>query len=97
MKSGLFRSTVGNIAFGVFSMRDSMSHGITEEIPGAQTIDPELDTRAGLQELIGEIEDFLSYTGPLQPHFAYGDLSHEQYNRANTWHIINHWDGLKKK
>ena len=96
MKSALFRSTVGTIAFGVFSMRDSMSHGITEEIPGAEAIDPELATRAGLQALIAEIQTFLSYSGPLQPHFAYGELSHEQYNRANTWHLINHWDGLKK-
>ena len=93
-KSALFRYTVGSLAFGVFSLRDSMSHGLTDEIPGAESIPEDYSTSDGLQELVREIEAFLVYTGPLKPHFAYGALSHEQYDRANTWHILNHLEGL---
>lgn len=93
-KSALFRYTIGSLAFGVFSMRNSMSHGLTDEIPGAQKIPEDHSTEEGLEELILEIQAFLVYTGPLQPHFAYGNLNHEQYDRANTWHILNHMEGM---
>lgn len=94
LKSGLFRYTIGSAAFGVFSLRDSMSHGLTEPIPGAPEIAEDYSVASGLEELIKEVESFLAYSGPLKPHFAYGNLDHEQYDRANTWHILNHWDGL---
>ena len=34
--------------------------------------------------------DFAAYQGELQPHFAYGALSHADYARAHVLHLYNH-------
>lgn len=95
MKSAFFRNTAGKLAFQIFSAKNAMNHGLTEPIPGAEPITDDVDTRTGLLSLIDEIETFLNYTQELKPHFAFGSLSHEQYSRVHTWHIMNHKQQLR--
>jgi hypothetical protein len=40
------------------------------------------------------VQRFQAYTGPLKPHFAYGDLSRSDYALAHVLHIANHQDEI---
>lgn len=93
-KSALFQSTAGAAAFKVFSWRGRMSHDLAEPIPGAPTLDTSTDTAAALARLQKAITDFQANTGPLRPHFAYGELSKPEYEQAHAMHIANHLSGF---
>jgi hypothetical protein len=41
--------------------------------------------------LLSALKDFEAHQGALKPHFAYGNLSREQYTRAHLMHLANHW------
>lgn len=93
-KSALFQSTLGAAAFTVFRLRGRMSHGLTEPIPGAPSLPQTLDWRQGAARLRAAVQRFQRHTGALQPHFAYGALSHADYALAHTLHIANHQDDI---
>lgn len=84
-----FKSTLGATAFKVFSTRARMAHDLTEAIPGAPPLAAH-DLAAAHQRLVTALHTFDAYTGELQPHFAYGPLSHEEYLKAHVMHINNH-------
>ena len=89
-KSAVFRATVGAAAFAVFDARGSMSHALDEPIPGAPALkDAEIGPAvARLRDALGR---FAAQKRGLQPHFAYGELTHAQYARAHLMHLANHW------
>lgn len=89
-RSALFQNTAGRIAFAVFSSRGRMSHRLDEAIPGAPLLASSTDTDAAIARVRTALADFAAYQGPLQPHFAYGALSHEQYAMAHAMHLHNH-------
>ncbi|MBP6900654.1 MAG: DUF1569 domain-containing protein [Burkholderiaceae bacterium] len=86
----LFQRTLGAAAFAVFSARGHMSHDLSAPIPGATALDAALPLDAGLQRLRQAIGAFRGWTGPLQPHFAYGTLDRAAYERAHAMHIAEH-------
>ncbi|MFK8030422.1 MAG: DUF1569 domain-containing protein [Gammaproteobacteria bacterium] len=91
MKSAAFQNTVGSLAFSVFQARGNMNHGLDEAIPG-EVVDPmATSSKEALQRLIEAIQTFENFEGDLKPHFAYGELSKEQYSLAHVMHINNHW------
>ena len=49
-----------------------------------------LDAQAALQRLRAAFERFAAYSGELQPHFAYGALTHAEYAEAHVMHLYNH-------
>ncbi len=88
-KSAVFKSIVGKSAFSAFSYKGVMTHSLIEPIPGA----PELastDSDHSLSRLIASLSNFDSFNGKLQPHFAYGKLTKEEYRLAHLMHIHNH-------
>lgn len=89
-KSALFQHTVGAAAYQVFAWRGRMSHDLAEPIPGAPAIDAGTDSSTALERLRVSIRAFGQWTGPLQPHFAYGVLAKQQYELAHAMHIANH-------
>ncbi|WP_395700997.1 DUF1569 domain-containing protein [Aquabacterium sp.] len=91
MKSGLFRSTVGAAAWGVFDARGAMRHSLDEPIPGAPALDAALTLEQGIAKLLSAMQRFEAHTGALQPHFAYGPLDKPAYTRAHLMHLANHW------
>lgn len=91
-KSWLFKNTVGSLAFAVFAGKGSMHHGLDEPIPGAPELAVEGDQQQALLRLRAALEAFVAYDGPLQPHFAYGDLSKAEYGHAHVMHLNNHLD-----
>lgn len=93
-KSALFQNTLGSAAFGVFRWRGQMTHGLTDPIPGAPALPQSVDWKPGVQRLRMAVQRFQSYTGPLQPHFAYGALSRTDFALAHSLHVANHQDEI---
>jgi hypothetical protein len=91
-KPAWFRSTVGPLAFSVFSARGRMSHGLAEPIPGAPAIAAGQALDGAADRLIASLRAFDAHTGALAPHFAYGALDKKAYERAHLMHLANHWD-----
>lgn len=89
-KPALFQHTAGAVAFRYFNSRGRMSHNLLEAIPGAATLDANAATALAVASLRKSIDNFMQFGGPLQPHFAYGDLSKAQYEKAHAMHIANH-------
>ena len=74
-KPELFKSTLGKLAFSIFSFRGKMSHGLSEPIPSAPSLDPKETIAQALARLKQAFTNFQQFEGPLAPHFAYGALS----------------------
>ncbi|VXC75102.1 conserved hypothetical protein [Pseudomonas sp. 8Z] len=90
LKPAWFRSSIGPAAFAVFSARGAMRHPLDEPIPGAAAITEPNSQDAALQRLRAAFERFAAHSGELQPHFAYGALSHAEYAEAHVMHLYNH-------
>jgi hypothetical protein len=90
MKPALFQHTAGSLAFRYFKSRGRMSHNLLEAIPGGATLDANAATALAVAGLRTSIDNFQKFTGPLQPHFAYGDLTKAEYEKAHAMHIANH-------
>lgn len=92
LKSGLFRHSVGKLAFSVFQANGRMTHGLDEAIPGEVIQQANTDPLASRNRLITALETFDAFTRPLEPHFAYGSLSKKDYALAHVMHVNNHFE-----
>jgi hypothetical protein len=90
LKPAWFRSSVGPLAFSMFAARGAMRHPLNEAIPGAAALTKPATQAQSLQRLRQAFADFAAYQGALQPHFAYGALSHTDYAQAHVLHLYNH-------
>ena len=91
LKGAWFRSSVGSAAFAVFNARGQMSHDLAEPIPGAPALDASQTLKTSVQRLLDAMDAFARFNGTLRPHFAYGELTKPQYERAHLMHLANHW------
>jgi hypothetical protein len=92
LKPAWFRSSLGSMAFAVFSARGRMSHGLEEPIPGAPAIASSQPLDAAVDHLMTALARFERHGAALAPHFAYGALSKPEYTRAHLMHLANHWE-----
>jgi len=97
LKGAWFRSSIGSAAFAVFNARGAMSHDLAEPIPGAPALDASQALRASANRLLEAMDAFARFNGTLQPHFAYGELTKPQYERAHLMHLANHWTQFQAK
>lgn len=90
----IYQATVGKLAFTLFSTLGYMKHPLDQPIPGA----PELEDYGNLAQALARLKkayiEFEQYTGPLAPHFTYGDLSKADYTRAHVMHVNNHLEEM---
>lgn len=93
-KPAWFQATLGSAAFALFDARGAMSHALDEPIPGAPALDAAQALPAAVQRLLDAMDAFDAHSGPLRPHFAYGELAREQFRRAHLMHLANHWQQL---
>ncbi len=91
LKPAWFRHTVGPLAFAVFARRGAMSHALDAPVPGAPDIAQGQPIDGAVTHALAAIDTFDRYTGPLQPHFAYGALDKAQFTQAHVMHLANHW------
>lgn len=89
-KPDLFKNTVGKLAFSAFSAKGKMKHGLNEIIPGAPSFSTEENIQLAYERFKKSLIDFKEYDGPLAQHFAYGQLSKAQYEKAHVMHFNNH-------
>ena len=70
----------------------------TSTLPGAEPT-PSLDTKAttgpAIERLHASMRAFLKWTGPLRPHFAYGELAKPEYELAHAMHLANHLSAFR--
>ena len=94
-KSDVFKNTLGQLAFSAFSAKGKMTHSLNEPIPGA----PVLTSKNSLSQALNRLEkamiDFKKFKGKLSPHFAYGELSKQEYEAAHVMHLYNHLHEIK--
>lgn len=93
-KSEIFKTTIGTMAFSLFSHQGKMAHSLNEVIPGAPIIQENINLISAYDELITILNVFDAYQGTLHPHFAYGALTKAQYNTAHILHINNHLENF---
>jgi hypothetical protein len=96
LKPDWFRHSVGPLAFSVFAARGAMRHALDEAIPGAPALSEPASQAEALQRLQRAFADFAAYQGELQPHFAYGALSHADYAEAHMLHLYNHLSLIRR-
>lgn len=97
LKGAWFRSTLGSLAFGAFNAQGQMSHDLAEPIPGAPALDAAQALKTSAQRLLDAMDAFAQFSGTLRPHFAYGELTKPQYERAHLMHLANHWTQFHAK
>jgi hypothetical protein len=97
LKGAWFRSSIGSAAFGVFNARGAMSHSLDEPIPGAPALDTSQSLKTSVNRLLAAMDAFAQFNGTLRPHFAYGELTKPQYERAHLMHLANHWTQFHAK
>jgi hypothetical protein len=90
LKPAWFRQSVGPAVFDLFAARGGMRHPLDEAIPGAPALDEPASQQLALQRLQASMQRFADFSGPLQPHFAYGVLTHAEYALAHVMHLYNH-------
>lgn len=94
-KSNFFKNTVGTLAFSFFESKGKMIHGLSEPIPGSPLIKSSLDTKVAMNYLRKSLIDFEDYKGKLAPHFAYGELTKNEYEIAHVMHLYNHLEEIQ--
>jgi hypothetical protein len=88
--TALFKNSIGKIAFSAFSAKRKMRHNLAEEIPGAESIANSSDVASALNQLKKSLISFDAFSGELQAHFAYGELTKAEYEKAHAMHFLNH-------
>ncbi len=89
-KSELFKNTAGKAAFSVFSAKGKMTHPLNEVIPGAPDFQSDENITEAYERFKKSLIDFKNHQGDLKPHFAYGQLTKQQYEMAHAMHFNNH-------
>jgi len=89
-KSELFKSTAGKTAFSLFSAKGKMTHALNEVIPSAPALTTSDNINDAYDRFKISLVDFKDFQGDLKPHFAYGQLSKQQYEMAHVMHFNNH-------
>ncbi len=96
-KSNFFKKSLGTLAFSIFESQGKMIHGLSEPIPGSPIIKPSLDNTAALNHLKKSLVDFKNFKGKLAPHFAYGELTKNEYEVAHIMHLYNHLEEIQSE
>jgi hypothetical protein len=94
-KPELFKQTIGPLAFQAFSVWGKMTHALSENILGAPRVLAAQQPRPALLRLEQAIIRFDQHLGVLQPHFAYGKLSKQEYALAHVLHLNNHFKEIR--
>jgi hypothetical protein len=93
-KSEFFKSTIGPLAFAAFSSKGKMRHNLSEAIPGAPALVADDNVSQTIARFRLSLINFDQYAGELKPHFAYGQLSKDQYALAHVMHFYDHMSEL---
>ncbi len=88
-RSWWFQHSIGPLALQGFKAAGAMRHPLDEVIPGMPDLDAALDPQVALAALLQALDEFTA-ASTLAPHFAYGVLSHADFQAAHQLHIRQH-------
>lgn len=88
-RSWWFVHSIGPLALQGFKAAGAMRHPLDEAIPGMPELDAALDPQVALAALLQALDEFTA-ASTLAPHFAYGVLSHADFQAAHQLHIRQH-------
>ncbi len=88
-RSWWFQHSIGPLALQGFKAAGAMRHPLDEVIPGMPDLDAALDPQVALAALLHALDEFTA-ASTLAPHFAYGVLSHADFQAAHQLHIRQH-------
>lgn len=88
-RSWWFQHSIGPLALQGFKAAGAMRHPLDEAIPGMPDLNAALDSQVALAALLQALDEFAAAT-TLAPHFAYGLLSHADFQAAHQLHIRQH-------
>ncbi|MDQ3235399.1 MAG: DUF1569 domain-containing protein [Pseudobdellovibrionaceae bacterium] len=94
MKASWFQHSIGQAAFHAFSIMDTMKHDRTAPIPGLPAAEAEGDVQKALARLEESFRT-LQAAHEVRPHFFFGALSHQDMERVQVMHFLNHLEHLK--
>lgn len=94
-KPDWFKATAGKLAFRAFSSKGRMHHSLSEPIPGAGNIAANGNIVDALSRFKTALLHFAQWQGALAPHFAYGQLTKQEYEIAHAMHFNNHLQEIK--
>lgn len=89
-----FIQSIGKLMFNNYKSAGFMTHNLAEPVPGAPAIEDTGDLASAFERVRNAISDFQNFTGALHPHFAYGDLSYEDWELAHSFHMADHFSSL---
>lgn len=93
-KGALFQTLLGKPALAIFIAKRAMSHNLTAPIPGGYDIPDTGNSDEAIDKLLAALVSFQAFSGPLKPHFAYGDLNKSDYELAHVLHFYDHMSKL---
>ena len=89
-----FVQAIGKAVFAGFVDDGYMSHDLGAVVPGAPEIPEDGPLPEAFARLRAAISAFQSHTGALHPHFAYGELTREEWELAHAFHCADHFSSL---
>lgn len=90
-KPAIFQKTVGKIVFSQFEEQGYMRHNRNEPIPEAPPLVSNGDIQQAFDRLEIMMDVFDKFENQLAPHFAYGELTKKQYEKAHAMHLADHF------
>ena len=86
----LVRKLIAPLLLRKFLRQGFMTHDVHAPIPLAPAISPDLPFEEGVAKLRGAMARFRVHAGPLAPHFAFGDIGRDDYERLHSMHLADH-------
>ncbi len=91
LRPTLLRRTIGSWVGHRFLRRDRLGHRTDRTIPGAPKVKRIGDGRRAVTGLIAALERFAAAeTSATKPHFIFGKLAKEEYERLHVLHVADH-------
>lgn len=90
-KPELVRRTVGRLVHARFVEQGYMKHDLAAAIPGAPSLQVSgISQEGALARLERAAVAFQRHSSSLAPHFVYGALSKNEFDRVHAMHLANH-------
>ncbi len=91
LRPKLLRRTIGSWVGHRFLRRERLGHRTDRSIPGAPEVRRVGDGRRAVTGLIAALERFAAAdTSATKPHFIFGKLGKEEYERLHVLHVADH-------
>ncbi len=84
------RKLIGPLLLRKYLQKGFLTHDTEAPIPGAPEVSADLSFSDGIERLRAAIAQFRSHSGILAPHFAFGKVSREDYEKLHAMHLADH-------